>query len=88
MLDGYGQGLQSQSLSSHASFLWSFLSSVMVRAILPEILPPSYKGATLRYHYFIKSTLSGRFMASENSQFYEDPTKDFIEVVSLLDFPC
>uniref|UniRef100_A0A1J3K010 RAB6A-GEF complex partner protein 2 n=1 Tax=Noccaea caerulescens TaxID=107243 RepID=A0A1J3K010_NOCCA len=56
--------------------------TLMVRAILPEILPPSYKGATLRYHYFIKSTLSGRLMASENSQFYEDSTKDFIEVAT------
>ncbi|RID56909.1 hypothetical protein BRARA_F00324 [Brassica rapa] len=54
--------------------------TLMVRAILPPIIPPSYKGATLRYHYYIKSTLSGRLMALENSQFYEESTKEFIEV--------
>ncbi|CAH2036308.1 unnamed protein product [Thlaspi arvense] len=54
--------------------------TLMVRAILPEILPPSYKGATLRYHYFIKSTLSGRLMPLENSQFYKDSPKDFMKV--------
>nr|VDD02888.1 unnamed protein product [Brassica rapa] len=54
--------------------------TLMVRAALPQIIPPSYKGATLRYHYYIKSTLSGRLMALENSQFYKDSTKDFIEV--------
>ncbi|ESQ30466.1 hypothetical protein EUTSA_v10011376mg [Eutrema salsugineum] len=54
--------------------------TLMVRAILPEILPPSYKGATLLYHYFIKSTLTGRLMALENSQFFKDSTKDFIQV--------
>jgi len=63
-----------------------FLCTVMVRATLPPIIPPSYKGATLRYHYYIKSTLSGRLMALENSQFYKESTKEFIEVVSLLDF--
>lgn len=57
----------------------------MVRAILPEIIPPSYKGA-IRYHYYIKSTLCGRWMALENSQFYKDSTKDNIKVVSLLNF--
>ncbi|CDY66873.1 BnaAnng23150D [Brassica napus] len=54
--------------------------TLMVRATLPPIIPPSYKGATLRYHYYIKSTLSGRLMALENSQFYEESTKEFIEV--------
>ncbi|KAG5387997.1 hypothetical protein IGI04_029538 [Brassica rapa subsp. trilocularis] len=54
--------------------------TLMVRAALPHIIPPSYKGATLRYHYYIKSTLSGRLMALESSQFYKDSTKDFIEV--------
>ncbi|KAJ0229880.1 Immunoglobulin [Hirschfeldia incana] len=54
--------------------------TLMVRATLPPIIPPSYKGATLRYHYYIKSTLSGRLMALENSQFYKDSTKEFIEV--------
>jgi hypothetical protein len=54
--------------------------TLMVRAILPQIIPPSYKGATLRYLYYIKSTLCGRWMALENSQFYKDSTQDFIEV--------
>ncbi|KAL0803909.1 PREDICTED: uncharacterized protein LOC106296358 isoform X2 [Brassica oleracea var. oleracea] len=54
--------------------------TLMVRATLPPIIPPSYKGATLRYHYYIKSTLSGRLMALENSQFYKESTKEFIEV--------
>ncbi|KAG2304816.1 hypothetical protein Bca52824_033467 [Brassica carinata] len=54
--------------------------TLMVRALLPPIIPPSYKGATLRYHYYIKCTLSGRLMALANNQFYKDSTKEFIEV--------
>ncbi|KAL1192599.1 hypothetical protein V5N11_008669 [Cardamine amara subsp. amara] len=54
--------------------------TLMVRATLPQITPPSYKGATLRYLYYIKSTIFGRWMALENSQFYEDSTNDFFEV--------
>ncbi|XP_010500566.1 PREDICTED: uncharacterized protein LOC104779262 isoform X1 [Camelina sativa] len=60
--------------------------TLMVRAVLPQIIPPSYKGATLRYLYYIKSTLSGRWMALENSQFYKDSTKDFIEVETRIPF--
>ncbi|XP_033128439.1 uncharacterized protein LOC103871363 isoform X3 [Brassica rapa] len=72
--------LETQWFSTQKSSPRSKGRKVMVRAILPPIIPPSYKGATLRYHYYIKSTLSGRLMALENSQFYEESTKEFIEV--------
>ncbi|CAN8302983.1 unnamed protein product [Cochlearia groenlandica] len=54
--------------------------TLMVRAILPEIIPPSYKGATLRYLYYIKSTLCGRWMALENTQFNKNSTNDLTQV--------
>lgn len=40
----------------------------VVRTLLPNIIPPSYRGATIRYLYYIRSTLSGQYlMLNENS---------------------
>ncbi|KAJ0987099.1 hypothetical protein J5N97_005455 [Dioscorea zingiberensis] len=38
----------------------------IVRAELPKILPPSYKGTTIRYMYYVRSTLRGRWLMLEN----------------------
>lgn len=40
--------------------------SYIIRAELPKILPPSYKGTSIRYIYYIKSTLCGRWLVLEN----------------------
>ncbi|OMO60121.1 Reduced growth phenotype protein 1 [Corchorus capsularis] len=52
----------------------------VVRAVLPSIIPPSYKGATVRYLYYIKSTLSVRWLIVENGHFGEESVKDLTEV--------
>ncbi|KAM7265534.1 hypothetical protein ACFE04_003217 [Oxalis oulophora] len=52
----------------------------VVHAVLPSVLPPSYKGATIRYLYYAKATLSGRWLLLENGHFPGEPTKDLIQV--------
>ncbi|XP_057793565.1 uncharacterized protein LOC131011175 isoform X2 [Salvia miltiorrhiza] len=38
----------------------------VVRTLLPSLIPPSYRGATIRYLYYIKTTLTGQYLVSEN----------------------
>ncbi|KAG0498307.1 hypothetical protein HPP92_002998 [Vanilla planifolia] len=38
----------------------------MVRAELPKILPPSYRGTSIRYLYYVRSTMSGRWLVMDN----------------------
>ncbi|KHG02859.1 Putative methylthiotransferase [Gossypium arboreum] len=38
----------------------------VVRAMLPSVIPPSYKGTTIRYLYYIKSTMSVPWLLLEN----------------------
>ncbi|XVF66981.1 hypothetical protein PTKIN_Ptkin10aG0083500 [Pterospermum kingtungense] len=52
----------------------------VVRTVLPSIIPPSYKGATIRYLYYIKSTLSVRWLILENGHSSEESVKDLTEV--------
>ena len=70
-------------LTLHDSvFNWILtLSTDAVRAVLPSIIPPSYKGATIRYLYYIKSTLSVRWLILENGHSSEESVKDLTEVV-------
>ncbi|XP_022763943.1 uncharacterized protein LOC111309226 isoform X2 [Durio zibethinus] len=52
-----------------------------IRAVLPSIIPPSYKGATIRYLYYIKSSLSFRWLILENGHYSsEESVKDLAEV--------
>ncbi|XP_010541833.1 PREDICTED: uncharacterized protein LOC104815215 isoform X2 [Tarenaya hassleriana] len=67
-----------QLLSSGSKKTYPF--TVMVRAVLPDIIPPSYKGATIRYLYYIRTTLCGRWLMLESSDSYKDSRKDFTEV--------
>ncbi|KAK0596964.1 hypothetical protein LWI29_020572 [Acer saccharum] len=55
--------------------------SYIVRAMLPSILPPSYKGTTIRYLYYIKSTLSARWLILDNGHTHWKSIKDPTEVV-------
>lgn len=52
----------------------------VVRAMLPSIIPPSYKGATIRYLYYVKSTLSGRWLILENSHSRGETSNYLIEL--------
>ncbi|KAH7568546.1 hypothetical protein JRO89_XS06G0013200 [Xanthoceras sorbifolium] len=54
--------------------------SYIVRAVLPSILPPSYKGTTIRYLYYIKSTLSARWLILDNGHTHGKSMKDLTEV--------
>ncbi|XWS39572.1 hypothetical protein CRYUN_Cryun18bG0066700 [Craigia yunnanensis] len=52
----------------------------VVRVVLPSIIPPSFKGATIRYLYYIKSTLSVRWLILENGHSSQESLKDLTEV--------
>ncbi|XP_021910638.1 uncharacterized protein LOC110824349 [Carica papaya] len=52
----------------------------VVRATLPDILPPSYKGATIRYLYYVRSTLLGRWMMLENGRSNKESKQFFFEL--------
>lgn len=61
-------------------------STDVVRTVLPSIIPPSYRGATIRYIYYVKSTLSGRRLILENGHSHMESSKDLIELVCLLNY--
>lgn len=63
-----------------------FYFAVMVRTILPSTIPPSYRGATIRYLYYVRSILSGQYLMMENGHFREESIRDLDELVSSLLF--
>lgn len=52
----------------------------VVRTLLPATLPPSYRGATLRYMYYVRSTLSGKYINLENGHTREESIHDLSEL--------
>ena len=60
------------------------LPADVVRTVLPDIIPPSYKGATIRYFYYVKSTLSGQWLILENGHSHRESVQGFSELVGLL----
>ncbi|KAF3946682.1 hypothetical protein CMV_027078 [Castanea mollissima] len=54
--------------------------SYVVRTVLPDIIPPSYKGATIRYFYYVKSTLSGQWLILENGHSHRESVQSFTEL--------
>ncbi|XP_022155720.1 uncharacterized protein LOC111022779 [Momordica charantia] len=54
--------------------------SYVVRTTLPSRIPPSYKGATIRYMYYVKSTLQGRWLIQENGRSHKESLKDKIDM--------
>ena len=60
------------------------LPADVVRTVLPDIIPPSYKGATIRYFYYVKSTLSGQWLILENGHSDRESVQGFTELVGLL----
>lgn len=56
----------------------------IVRAELPNFIPPSYRGSTVRYLYYVRSTLCGRWMELENGHSHRESKRDLIQLVSFL----
>nr|XP_016482826.1 PREDICTED: uncharacterized protein LOC107803595 [Nicotiana tabacum] len=52
----------------------------MVRTILPSTIPPSYRGATIRYLYYVRSILFGQYLIMENGHFREESIRDLDEL--------
>ncbi|KAH7860044.1 hypothetical protein Vadar_008500 [Vaccinium darrowii] len=52
----------------------------LVRTVLPSIIPPSYRGATIRYLYYIRCTLSGQSLILDNGHSHEESSNDFAEL--------
>ncbi|KAK4433628.1 hypothetical protein Salat_0525500 [Sesamum alatum] len=52
----------------------------VVRTLLPNIIPPSYRGTTIRYLYYIRSTLSGKFVPMENGPTHGESIQEFSEL--------
>ncbi|OVA15038.1 hypothetical protein BVC80_949g51 [Macleaya cordata] len=50
----------------------------IVRTELPTTIPPSYRGTTIRYFYYVRTTLSGRWLALENGHSHRDSMKDTV----------
>ncbi|KAG8389668.1 hypothetical protein BUALT_Bualt01G0002800 [Buddleja alternifolia] len=63
-----------QILSSGAT------KTYVVRAILPNNIPPSYRGTTIRYLYYVKSTLSGQYLILENGPARGESIQHFSEL--------
>ncbi|ONK68689.1 uncharacterized protein A4U43_C05F14860 [Asparagus officinalis] len=51
-----------------------------VRVELPNILPPTYRGTTIRYFYYIRSTLYGRWLVLENGHNDRFSRDDFFQL--------
>jgi hypothetical protein len=62
----------------------SMLSADVVRTVLPDIIPPSYKGATIRYFYHVKTTFFGQWLVLENGHSHRESVKDRTELVGFL----
>ncbi|KAL2503473.1 Rgp1 [Abeliophyllum distichum] len=56
----------------------------MVRTLLPPIIPPSYRGATIRYLYYVRCTLSGQYLILENGPSHGESIRDLSESESRL----
>ncbi|XP_062101253.1 uncharacterized protein LOC133807108 isoform X2 [Humulus lupulus] len=54
--------------------------SYVVRTLLPNVIPPSYKGATIRYLYYVRSTISGQWLILENPHSRGESVKDITEL--------
>lgn len=60
--------------------------SYVVRTLLPNVIPPSYKGATIRYLYYIRSTISGQWLILENPHSRGESVKDLTELEARVPF--
>ncbi|PIN23350.1 hypothetical protein CDL12_03936 [Handroanthus impetiginosus] len=52
----------------------------VVRTLLPNNIPPSYRGTTIRYLYYVRTTLSGQYLTLENGLSHGGSVHDFSEL--------
>ncbi|XP_052211193.1 uncharacterized protein LOC127814020 isoform X2 [Diospyros lotus] len=52
----------------------------LVRTLLPDIIPPSYKGATICYLYYVRCTLSGEYLILDNGHSHGESSRDLTEL--------
>jgi hypothetical protein len=50
---------------------------------LPKILPPSYRGISIRYFYYVRSALFGRSVVLGNGDQNKNPVNTSIQLVSV-----
>ncbi|XP_057526105.1 uncharacterized protein LOC130805354 [Amaranthus tricolor] len=52
----------------------------VVQTVLPSVIPPSYRGTTIRYMYYVRSTLSGQWLLMENGHSERNMAQSITEV--------
>ncbi|KAI3460662.1 hypothetical protein Pfo_017325 [Paulownia fortunei] len=66
--------VSNQILSSGATKIY------VVCTLLPNSIPPSYRGTTIRYLYYCRTTLSGQFLILENGHSRGESIQEFSEM--------
>ncbi|KAI4369087.1 hypothetical protein MLD38_017574 [Melastoma candidum] len=56
------------------------IKSYVIRTALPKVIPPSYRGATIRYLYYVKCKISAQWKILESGPSQRDLVKDLPEV--------
>jgi len=72
----------------HKRFVNNFNSAKTIyadiaRVELPKILPPSYRGISIRYFYYVRTTLFGRPVVLGNGDQYKGLVNSAIQLVSV-----
>ncbi|KAL9252053.1 hypothetical protein AKJ16_DCAP00278 [Drosera capensis] len=52
------------------------LKKYLVRIVLPDVIPPSYKGTTIRYLYYVRSALFGRWLILDDGDSPQETVRD------------
>ncbi|XP_059656050.1 uncharacterized protein LOC132303037 isoform X2 [Cornus florida] len=52
----------------------------LVRIFLPSVIPPSFRGVTIRYVYYVRSTLNGHYLILGNGQTHQESIRDLAEL--------
>eukprot|EP00262_Sarcandra_glabra_P019402 TRINITY_DN7301_c0_g1_i1.p1 TRINITY_DN7301_c0_g1~~TRINITY_DN7301_c0_g1_i1.p1 ORF type:complete len:557 (+),score=100.89 TRINITY_DN7301_c0_g1_i1:71-1741(+) len=68
------------SIISKAVVSSGCIKTYIVRAELPKIIPPSYRGTTIRYLYYVRSTVSGRCLVLDNGHYNRESFDDIIRL--------
>uniref|UniRef100_A0A2P2KEN3 Uncharacterized protein LOC103420617 n=1 Tax=Rhizophora mucronata TaxID=61149 RepID=A0A2P2KEN3_RHIMU len=74
------------SMASNQIMTPGAVKTYVVRTVLPGIIPPSYRGATIRYLYYLRCTFLGRWLVLESSHNHRETSKDPIKLVIWLIF--
>nr|CAB3486120.1 unnamed protein product [Digitaria exilis] len=70
----------SPSLVSKVIIASGQTKTYIVRVELPKILPPSYRGISIRYFYYVRSVLSGRSVVLHNGDQNQSPVNSSVQL--------